>query len=133
MEDPSASEDFNFQIRVVPSVVCLPAHSSLLVSLATNQQTLAFFPRLFLMLVLKLRRSCRWPLARPSVRNVSRRCLRIHLKGVVLARRVLFLHQPLRSGRSVGVWRVVETPVHQSLRSGLSIGIWPVLEIPVLG
>ena len=34
--DPSASEDFDFEIRVVTSVVCLPVGSSLLVSLANN-------------------------------------------------------------------------------------------------
>ena len=45
LEDPSASEDFDFEIRVVPSVVSLPVDSCL-VSLANNRQV-RFFPCLF--------------------------------------------------------------------------------------
>ena len=75
LEDPSASEDFDFEIRVVPSVVCLPVDSCLLVSLANNRQV-RFSMSFLSMLVVQFRRSCRWPLVCPSDRNVPRRCLR---------------------------------------------------------
>ena len=110
LEDPSASEDFDFEIRVVPSVVSLPVDSCLLVSLANNRQV-RFSMSFLSMLVVQVRRSCRWPLVCPSDRNVPRRCLRMHLCGVVLARGVPFLDQPPLSGRSTEVWPVLETLV----------------------
>ena len=110
LEDPSALEDFHFEIRLVPSVVCLSVDSCLLVSLANNRQV-RFSMSFLSMLVVQVRRSCRWPLVCPSDRNVPRRCLRMHLCGVVLARGVPSLHQPHRSGRSIGVWPVLETLV----------------------
>ena len=79
LEDPSASEDFDFEIRVVPSVVSLPVDSSL-VSLANNSQV-RFSMSFLSMLAVPLRLSCRWPLVCPSERNVPHRCLRNTFAG----------------------------------------------------